>query len=407
MFRRIAGYDSALAFSVGALLATSIYLLMTAITGLHGELDQSFGWRQLVFTAIGIAVAYVVSRVDLQLIGQYWFACYVAAVGSVAVVIVLGTAIRGSRRWIELGPVNLQPSETGKVLMALAVAGFLASRPRGAQDGRTFLAALAMMALPAGLVFLQPDFGTSQVYGYMALALVFFAGARWLHLGMLAGAVVFLAVAVLALLPAVGVHVLHDFQKQRLTGFINPEADPQGTNYQAIQAKIAIGSGQLTGKPSSEASQVKQAFLPEPQTDFIFATLSERHGFVGGAAVLGLFLLLLSRCLRAVAVAPTVYGRLVCGAITAMFGCQVMINVGMVIGLMPITGVPLPLVSYGGSAMLANLVAVGIVAGVLRSAEAAPVRYERRVGHATAGVLRALREDARRDRGRRRSLVRS
>jgi len=229
-------------------------------------------------------------------------------------------------------------------------------------------------------VYLQPDFGTSQVYGYVALGMLFFAGAKWLHFTVLASSFVVLLIIVLGLLPAVGIQVMKDYQVQRFTGFLDPEADPRGTNYQAIQAKKAIGSGQLTGKPASEASQVSLGFLPEPQTDFIFATLSERYGFMGAIMVLALYILLISRCLRAVAVAPTYYGRLVCGGVTIMFAAQVITNIGMVIGLLPITGVPLPLFSYGGSAMFANLVAVGFVAGVLRESESPQVRYARRVG---------------------------
>lgn len=378
MMRRVLGYDTGLVAAVLLLLAGSLYVLLTSIVQPGGELDQSFGWRQGIFAGVGLIGAVMISRIPIGAFERVWMALYVGALGSIAVVFVLGTAIRGSRRWIEAGPVNLQPSETGKVLVILAVAGFLAARVRDVQRPQMFLAVLGLCALPALMVFVQPDFGTSQVYGYSALALLFFAGARWLHFAMLGGAVVLLIVLVLGVLPTLGVEVLHDFQKQRITGFLDPEADPRGSNYQAIQAKIAIGSGQLTGKPAEEASQVKQAFLPEPQTDFIFAALVERHGFVGGLVVLLVYMLLVSRCLQAVAVAPSLYGRLVCGGIAMMFGCQVMTNVGMVIGLMPITGVPLPLFSYGGSAMLANLGAVGLVAGVLRSAEAAPVRYARR-----------------------------
>ena len=396
MFRRIAGYDTGLWVAVFALLAISIYVLMTGITGLHGDLDRSFGQRQIVFSVLGIVGAVMISRIEMGIFSRYWLGLYTACLASIAVVYLLGTVIRGSRRWIELGPVNIQPSETGKVLVILAIAGFLTTRSRDLQSRTTFVVTLGMAALPAALVFMQPDFGTAQVYGYIGLAMAFFAGARWLHLATLGGVVALVIVLVLALLPAIGVHVLHDFQTQRLTGFLNPEDDPQGANYQAIQAKIAIGSGRLTGKPAGEASQVQQAFLPEPQTDFIFATLSERHGFVGGATVLLLYMLLVSRCLRAVAVAPTLYGRLVCGSIATMFAAQVFTNVGMVVGLMPITGVPLPLVSYGGSAMLANLAAVGIVAGVLRQSETATVRYARRVGPTAASHMLSLRPTGRR-----------
>lgn len=393
MLRRVSGYDTGLGLAVVALLGISLYLLLNDIEG-------GFGTRQLAFATIGGGAAIAISRIDLELVRRFWLGLYMGAIASIAVVFLLGTVIRGSRRWIDLGIVNLQPSETGKVLVVLGIAGLLASRSFDVRNPANFTLVLMLCAVPAGMVFVQPDFGTSQVYAYITLALLFFAGARWLHLAVLGGSVVAVAVLVLALLPAIGVHVLHEYQKQRLTGFLNPEADPRGANYQAIQAKIAVGSGRLTGKPPQQASQVQDLFLPEPQTDFIFATLAERHGFVGAAVVLLLYMLLISRCLRAVAVAPTLYGRLVCGAIATMFAAQVFTNVGMVIGLMPITGVPLPLLSYGGSAMLANLVAIGIVAGVLRSAESSEVRYARRAGNHAARRLVNLRREARRLRAR-------
>ena len=381
MPKRLAGFDLPLVASVLALLAGSIYVLMTAIPSATGHgLTQFYGQRQIVFVVVGLALGVAASRVPLSGIERLWLPVYLGTLGSIAIVFVLGTAIRGSKRWIMLGPINLQPSEAGKILIVLAAAGFITSRMRDARSPLTFVGILAFIGLPAALVYLQPDFGTSQVYGYVALGMLFFAGAKWLHFTVLASSFVVLLIIVLGLLPAVGIQVMKDYQVQRFTGFLDPEADPRGTNYQAIQAKKAIGSGQLTGKPASEASQVSLGFLPEPQTDFIFATLSERYGFMGAIMVLALYILLISRCLRAVAVAPTYYGRLVCGGVTIMFAAQVITNIGMVIGLLPITGVPLPLFSYGGSAMFANLVAVGFVAGVLRESESPQVRYARRVG---------------------------
>ena len=404
MLKRIAGYDTALTATVLAIILGSIYLLMTAITLPDGSLNESFGQRQIVYAIAGLVGALVIAQLNLARLERLWLPMYLSGVASIAIVYVLGSAIRGSRRWIELGPVNIQPSEFAKVLILVGVAGFITTRSRDARSPRMFLHVLGLVAIPALLVFKQPDFGTSQIYGYIALALLFFAGARWLHFGVLFGMFGIVLVLVLGILPALGVEVLHDFQKQRIVGFLDPEADPRGSNYQAIQAKTAIGSGQLLGKSAGEASQVTKGFLPEPQTDFIFATLVERHGFVGGALVLLLYLLLVSRCLQAVSVAPTYFGRLVCGGVTMMFASQVITNVGMVIGLMPITGVPLPMFSYGGSGMVASLLAIGLVAGVLRDAERAEVRYARRVGPGLAAArIDAIRAMGRRDsrRGRR------
>jgi rod shape determining protein RodA len=248
-----------------------------------------------------------------------------------------------------------------------------------------FVATLALVAVPGGLVFVQPDFGTAQVYGYLALGMLFFAGARWVHFAILGGTIVAVAVIVLGVLPAAGVEVLHDYQINRLTGFLDPEADAQGTNYQTIQAKIAIGSGQLAGRPGDEASQVQQGFLPEPQTDFIFATLVERTGFIGGAFVLGLYVLLLSRILAAAGAATSFYGRLIAGGVAMLFFAQVCVNVGMVVGVLPVTGVPLPMFSYGGSSLWTNMAALGLVAAVLREGQQAGARYQRRTGRPVGG----------------------
>lgn len=376
--RRLAGYDTPLLLAMLGVVSMSIWLLTTSIISPEATLDRGFGERQAVFAVISAVACFAATRVDLDLLRDHWRAWYLLGLGSIIVVFILGSAVRGSRRWIELGPVSLQPSETGKVLVILAVAGAITTLGIDLATRRGFLTVLAMAGLPAVLVFMQPDFGTAQVYGYIAFAILILGGCRWLHLGLLVGALVVVSTLVLWLLPAVGVNILEPYQVQRLTGFVNPDADPQGATYHARQARIAIGAGRLTGRPVEEASQVGQAFLPEPQTDFIFATLGERHGFVGGAVLLLLYGLMLQRILRAVAVSPTRFGQLVCAGVGAMIAAQVFINVGMNIGVMPITGVPLPLFSYGGSAMLTTMIALGLVLSVLRSAEAAPVRYAKR-----------------------------
>lgn len=379
MIKRIAGYDGALVLATLGIVGLSVYLLTTAITNSNGSIDAGYGVKQGIFALIGFGLAIGVSRISLERFEERWLAVYGFCVGSILAVFMLGSVARGSRRWISLGFINLQPSEIGKILAVLAVAAFVAARIRDIESPKMVGATLGLMAIPAGLVFIQPDLGTSIMYGVGGISLLYFAGARWLHIGGLFAAIVTLAVLVVVVLPVVGIHVLDEYQVERLTGFANPDADPQRANYHSTQSKIAIGSGEMWGKSAEEATQVNQSFLPEPHTDFIFATLCERHGVVGGALLLALFALLISRCLAAAATAPTLYGRLVCGAVATILGAQVFINVGMTIGIMPITGVPLPLFSYGGSALLANLIGVGLVAGVLRSSESASVRARRRV----------------------------
>ncbi|MCB0880119.1 MAG: rod shape-determining protein RodA [Thermoleophilia bacterium] len=384
-FKRLLGGDSTLLVVAAAIILSSVWLLDTAIVAPGGGVQHDFAYRQVAFAMIGIAIAFGVSRIPLVWWQQWWPHALALAIAGVVAVRFVGTVVNGSRRWIDLGPIALQPSEFGKFLALIAVTGFLAGRAREVRSGRVFATVLAMMAVPAAVVFLQPDFGTAQVYGYLSLGVLFFAGARWVHFAMLGGTVVALLVLVLGLLPAVGLTVLHDYQVKRLTGFLDPEADAQGSNYQTIQAKIAIGSGQLAGRPSDEASQVQQGFLPEPQTDFIFATLVERTGFIGGAFVLGLYLLLLSRILAAVGTATSYYGRLVAGGVATLFFAQVCVNVGMVVGVLPVTGVPLPMFSYGGSSLWTNMALLGLVAAVLREAERPEERYRRRTGRPVGG----------------------
>ncbi len=395
LMRRIAGLDAALVLSTAGILAMSLFILLNSSAGGQGGIPVSIGIRQLIFALVSILVAIPILRIDLDRVSTRWAWAYGGAVLFIFSVGILGSAIRGSRRWIELGPVNLQPSEFGKVLVIFGLAGLVAVRATDVRRSRGLVTVLGAAAIPALLVFLQPDFGTAQVYAWIAVSVVYFAGARWTHLAAIASVVVVCALMVLAVLPAIGLEVLHDYQKQRLTGFIDPESDPQGSNYHAIQAKIAIGSGQLAGRDPKEATQVTQSFLPEPHTDFIFATIGERLGFIGGAVLILLFFVLLSRCLRAVTVAPTLFQRLLAAGVLALLGSQVLINMGMNLGIMPITGVPLPFVSYGGSAMVTNAIAVALVANVLRSAESAPVRYARRASPSAVSALRHVHSTGR------------
>jgi rod shape determining protein RodA len=385
MLKRMLGGDSTLILAALGIIASSVFLLDTAIVSGSGGVQHDFAYRQVAFAIIGLGIAFGVSRVPIQRWQQYWPHALAIAVTGVVAVRFVGTVVNGSRRWLDLGPIALQPSEFGKVLALIAICGFLASRAREIRSPRVFWSGLGMLAIPAAIVFIQPDFGTAQVYGYLALGVLFFAGARWTHFAILGGGVIAISVIILAILPAVGLTVLHDYQVKRLTGFLDPEADAQGSNYQTIQAKIAIGSGQLAGRPKDEASQVQQGFLPEPQTDFIFATLVERYGFLGGAFVLSLYMVLLSRIVAAVGTAASFYGRLIAGGVAVLFFCQVFVNVGMVVGILPVTGVPLPMFSYGGSSLWTNLAALGLVAAVLREAERPEARYQRRTGRPVGG----------------------
>lgn len=395
LFSRILGGDASLVLSTAAIIVVSIWLLNTAIVSPNGGAIHDFAYRQAAFVLIGIILALAVSRVPISWWEQWWPHALAVAVAGVIVVRLVGTVVNGARSWIDFGPVSLQPSEFGKVLCIIAVAGFLGSRAREIRELRTFLLAIAIMALPALIIFIQPDFGTAQIYGYVIIGMLFFAGARLAHIGITIGILVLSVVLVLGVLPSVGVNILHEYQVKRLTGFLDQEASAEGYNYQTIQAKIATGSGQWFGRPKEDATQVQLGFLPEPQNDFIFATLVERTGLFGGIIVLALYAILLSRVLAAIGIASTYFARLVASGVAVLLFSQMVVNVGMVVGVLPVTGVSLPLFSYGGSSLWTSLIAIGLVVAVLREAEKPSERYRRRTGRPARGFgsLRATRSE--------------
>jgi rod shape determining protein RodA len=271
---------------------------------------------------------------------------------------------RGSRRWLDLGFFRFQPSEFGKLLFVLAIAGFLAERSRRLNEPRTILTALGLAAVPVGLVFIQPDFGTALVYGAALAAVLFIAGTRWLALGALGALLLIAAVSVLWLLPSVGVHVLKPYQTSRLTGFTHPNADPSDATYNVAQSITSVGAGGFRGRGVLGATQTSLAFLPEHATDFVFASLAEQRGFVGASILLCLYLLVVWRGLRVITVARDLYSAIVAGGIVVGFLFQIFVNIGMTMGIAPITGIPLPFVSVGGSSMIANLTAMGVLLSI-------------------------------------------
>jgi rod shape determining protein RodA len=246
----------------------------------------------------------------------------------------------------------------------LAIAGFLVERQREIGRLRTVATAIALAAVPMVLVFLQPDLGTALVYMAALAAVLFVAGVRWLHLVLLGGLAATLVLGVLWFLPAAGIEVLKPYQTARLTGFTNPDADPSGLTYNVNQSITAVGSGGVDGRGVSEASQTRFDYLPEHATDFVFASFAEQRGFFGTAILLLLYLLVVWRGLRVVTVAGDLFGAVVAGGIVFAFLFQVFVNVGMTMGIAPVTGIPLPFVTVGGSSMVANLVAVGILQAI-------------------------------------------
>jgi rod shape determining protein RodA len=320
--------------------------------------------RQATAAAIGGVGLVVATAITPSLYRRHWRVVYVLAIGGMVFVFAFAEAIRGSKRWVELGPIQFQPSEFGKVLFVLAVAGFLVERQRELGRVRTVAYAIALGTAPMLLVFLQPDLGTALVYAAALAAVLFVAGVRWLHLALLGGLAAVLVLGVLWFLPAAGIEVLKPYQTARLTGFANPDADPSGLTYNVNQSITAVGSGGIDGRGVVEASQTRFDYLPEHATDFVFASFAEQRGFFGAAILLLLYLLVVWRGLRVITVAGDLYGAIVAGGIVFAFLFQVFVNVGMTMGIAPVTGIPLPFVTVGGSSMVANLVAVGILQAI-------------------------------------------
>jgi rod shape determining protein RodA len=319
--------------------------------------------RQIVFVLVGCVGLLVALLIDPDLYRTRWRLIFGGTAGVIALVLLTGP-IRGSKRWLDLGFFRFQPSEFGKVLFILALAGFLAERYRRLDDPRTTLSVVGLAAIPIFLVFLQPDFGSALVYCAAVAAVLFVAGTPWTHIGVLTAAAVGLAVLVLGVLPGAGVPLLKKYQEDRLTGFLHPASDPGGTTYNITQSKNAIGAGQFHGRGVDNATQTTLNFLPEHHTDFVFASLAEERGFVGAAFLLMLYLLVVWRGLRIVALARDAFSAIVAGGLVFAMLFQIFVNVGMTMGIAPITGIPLPFVSVGGSSMIANLFAVGLLLAI-------------------------------------------
>ncbi|MGZ4382234.1 MAG: rod shape-determining protein RodA [Gaiellaceae bacterium] len=322
--------------------------------------------RQVSFVAVGLAALVVAALIDPAVYHRYSRLLYAAAVGLVAFVFLAGPVTRGSRRWLDLGPFRFQPSEFGKLLLVLFLAAFLADRYKrvAAGDPRVTLTAIGLALVPIGLVFLQPDFGTALVYGVALLAVLFIAGTRWIQLAAIGAVVLIGALSILWFLPAAGIHVLKPYQFDRLIGFTNPSKDPSGSTYNVNQSITAVGAGGVKGRGVAGATQTNLDYLPEHATDFAFASLAEQRGFVGASVLLLLYLLVVWRGLRIVTLARDAFSAIVAGAIVAMMLFEVFVNVGMTMGIAPITGIPLPFVSVGGSSMIANLAAIGVLLAI-------------------------------------------
>ena len=349
---------------LGALVALVAYGLW-AIDGItRHDPGGSALQRQGLYAFVGGLLFIGVLFIDPAYYRRFHRTIYYGTLGVMVLVLLEGAATRGSKRWLDVGFFRFQPSEFGKVLFVLAIAGFLADRAKSLNGPTAPLAAIGYGIVPIFLVFIQPDIGTALVYTVALAAVLFVAGVRWLHLGILAAIAVLGALLVLWLLPATGVNVLKPYQAARLTGFTHPDNDPRGATYNLRQSITAVGAGGLRGRGVLGATQTRLNYLPEHSTDFAFASLAEEHGFFGATILLLLYLLVVWRALKVVAAARDLYSAMVAGGIAVMFLFQVFVNSAMAMGIAPITGIPLPFVSVGGSSMMTLLLAVGVLQAI-------------------------------------------
>ena len=356
--------DWVLLLAAGALVAYGLWAV-AGITRFDVEDDPSYYVvRQGIAAGVGFVGFLAALLVDPDVYRRAQKALYVATLLGMLLVFPLADETRGSQRWIELGPFQFQPSEFGKLLFVLALAGFLADRIRRVHEPRVILQAIGLALVPVALVFKQPDLGTALVYGAALVACLFVAGIRWSHLAVLVGTVALVAASIVWFLPAAGLHVLEEYQAERVTSFTNLEDDPSGAAYNQRQSITAVGSGGLDGRGVEGATQTRLDYLPEHHTDFVFAALAEQRGFFGAAMLLLLYLFVVWRGLRVITVARDAFGAIVAGGIVIAFLFQVFVNVGMTMGIAPVTGIPLPFVTVGGSSMVVNVVAIGVLQAI-------------------------------------------
>lgn len=315
----------------------------------------------------GLAGAIPLALINYRIWQRHLRWIYIAVVLMLVVVIVMGAAAGGAQRWIDLGPVRVQPSEFAKLGVVVVLAGYFAERHVG--DGMVFVKSIAIIALPAFLVFVQPDLGTALVFAAVFVLMTFTAGARLWQLAMLALAAVAGAVVVIKF------KILEEYQMDRLTVFLDPEGSGD-VGYQVAQSKTAIGSGGLTGKGLDANTLSNLGFLPENQTDFIFSNLGERLGFVGTGLLLLLFFLLIWRILHIATISRDRFGVLLAVGVATIFLFHVFVNVGMTMGIMPVTGIPLPFISYGRSSLVVSLISLGLLQSVAMRARSEAARHQ-------------------------------
>jgi rod shape determining protein RodA len=361
--------DPLLTLAAAGLAVASIETLGPATQNLIAGQPDYYVHRQTAYLIVGGLLMLVVSRIDYTRLRTLKNGIYALLMLSILAVLGLGHSAQGAQRAIALPGFSFQASELGKVLLILALSAFVVDRARQLRERDTTVRVMLAALVPALFVIAQPDLGSGMVYMVIAFTLLFVAGTPWRQLVALLALVAVSLSFVLVAAPAAGVHVLKPYETERLTAFLHPTTNVQKEGYQQEESKIAIGSGQKTGS-GANAPLTRLNYVPEDNTDFIFAAVGEQYGFLGAALVLALYALLIWRTLRILVMSKDLFGSLVAAGVAAMLMFQVFVNVGMTIGIMPITGVTLPLMSYGGSSVITTLLAVGLLQSIYVQARA-------------------------------------
>ena len=345
---------------LAAILVLVVVGLVTIYSATYDPTTEQAGpqlTRQLVSLAIGLVALVICLLVDYRVLAGHTMLIYGAFSAALVYTLFFGVEMGGAQRWIDVGPVNLQPSELGRLVIALTLAAFYAESRRGARGLSDWLIGAGVVALPFMLIAREPDLGTAVTLLPVALAVMVFAGLRLKFLAAL-------AVVGILFAPVAWTYALEDYQRTRIASFLDPEQDPHGAGYQQIQARITVGSGGLTGKGFLQGTQSQYNFLPVAHKDFIFSVLAEEQGFLGVLFALGLYLFVIGRSLDAARLAKDRTGMFLVAGITAGFTFQVIYNVTMAAGLAPVKGLTLPLMSYGGSSIIATLMGFGLILNV-------------------------------------------
>ncbi len=360
-------FDLQLATFAGLLLAIGLVMAYTnSVESGSSPLDSGTTFtRGLMWAGIATVTFILATAFDYRWLKTLSWPVYGLQLGLLALTLVIGDGIGGSARWINIGPLTFQFSELAKILMIIVLAQYLASRQAKLDSLRAILGACVLVGPPLILVMLQPDLGTSLVFAAILAGMLWMSGASLMWLGALAAGVV-------AMVPIAWTYLLRDYQKERLTSFLNPTPDITGSGYQLYQSQIAVGSGGWFGRGLTNGTQAQGDFLPVQTTDFVFSVLAEELGFVGGLVLFFLFALLLWRVLVAGWRSRDPFGTMFAAGVASMVLFQLVVNVGMVMGIMPITGIPLPFVTHGG----ASLVSMAIGLGILQSINIRQTRAE-------------------------------